>query len=116
MKKETFPQSIGVLFIRWNLYNRVAVGVAYFECGKMVFMNVDKTKMIKLCDNFLSKNVTYDFISEYPIAMKKQKMNEEFWNDQAIQQNNILELKKTSPIAMKLNRKEFNKFSKIYLK
>lgn len=109
-------QSIGVLFIRWNLYNRVAVAVSYFENGKMVYMVIDKNKMLKLCSNFLSKNVTYEFISEYPMAMKKKKITEEFWNDQSIQQNGILELNKVSPIAIKLNRKQFTKFSKLYLK
>ena len=113
---ETLPQSVGILFIRWNLHNRVAVGVVYFEFGQMVFMNLDKNKMIKLCDNFLSENAPYEFISVYPIAMKKQKITEEFWNDQAMQQNGILELKKTSPISIKLSRKDFNKYAKTYLK
>jgi hypothetical protein len=114
--KKHLPQSIGVLFIRWNLYNRIAVAVAYFEEGNMVYMNIDKNKMRKICANFLPKEVDYEFISEYPIAMKKQKTNEEFWNDMAIQQNGILELKKVSPIAIRLNRVDFNKFAKIYLK
>lgn len=115
-KKKNLPQSIGILFIRWNLWNRVAVAVSYFEDGNMVYMTVDKNKMLKLCSNFLSKNVTYEFISQYPIDMKKQKIKEDFWNDQAIQQNGILEIKEVSPIAIRLNRKDFNKFAKIYLK
>lgn len=115
-KKKHLPQSIGVLFIRWNLYNRIAVAVAYFEEGEMVYMTIDKNKMLKLCSNFLPKDVTYEFISEYPISMKKQKTNEAFWNEMAIQQNGILELNKVSPIAIKLNRKDFNKYAELYLK
>jgi hypothetical protein len=38
-------QSIGIIFLRWNLYNRVAVAVAYFENGKPVFFNCDKKKI-----------------------------------------------------------------------
>ncbi len=112
----TIQQSIGVLFIRWNLHNRVAVAVAYFEEGKMVYMTISKSKMLKLCSNFLPKNVTYDFISEYPNAMKKKKITEQFWNKMAIQQNGILELKKVSPTSRKLNIKDFNQFAKLYLK
>lgn len=114
--KKYLPQSIGVLFIRWNLYNRVAVAVAYFEEGEMAYMTINKNKMLKLCSDFLPKIVTYEFISEYPTAIKKQKKNESFWNEMAIQQNGILELKKASPIAIKLNKKDFNKLAKIYLK
>ncbi|MBK7362814.1 MAG: hypothetical protein IPJ01_11000 [Micavibrio sp.] len=115
-KKKHLPQSIGVLFIRWNLQNRVSVAVAYFEEGEMVYMTIDKNKMLKLCSNFLPKDVTYEFISDYPIAMKKQKTNEAFWNEMAIQQNGILELNKVSPISIKLNRKDFNNYAKLYLK
>jgi len=114
--KKALPQSIGILFIRWNLCNRVAVAVAYFEEGEMVYMTISKSKMMKLCDNFLSNNVTYEFISNYPIAMKNKKINEVVWNNMAIQQNGILELKTTSQIAYKLNKEGFNKFAKIYLK
>ena len=111
-KKKCLPQSIGILFIRWNFYNRIAVAVAYFEEGKMIYMTIDKEKMKKICDNFLPKEVTYDFISDYPIAMKKQKISETAWNDMAIQQNGILEIKKVSPIASKLNMKKFNQYAK----
>lgn len=113
-KKKQLSQSIGVFFIRWNLYNRVAVAVAYFEEGEMVFMKVDKKKMQKLCDNFIP--VSFFFISKTPLAMQKQKTNSDIWNKQSDQQNGILEIKKASPIAIKLNRRDFNKFAKIYLK
>ena len=114
-KKKHLPQSTGLLFIRWNFYNRICVAVAYFEEGKMIYMTIDKDKMRKICDNFLPKEVTYDFISDYPIAMKGKKVNEAFWNDMAIQQNGILEIKKVSPIASKLNRKKFNQYAKHFL-
>ena len=114
--KKHLPQSIGVLFIRWNLYNRVAVAVAYFEEGKMVYITISKSKMLKLCSNFLPKGVDYGFISEYPIAIKRKKVNESFWDEMASQQNGILELNKVSPIAIKLNRKLFYRCARLYLK
>lgn len=107
-------QSIGILFIRWNLFNRVAVAVAYFENGAMKYMIVDKSIIKKICDNFI-KDVDIDFVSEYPIAMKKKKVNEAFWNDQSIQQNGLLEIHKTSVVGIKLSRKYFNDIAKHYL-
>jgi len=116
MAKTKLPQSTGVMFIRWNLYNRVAVAVAYFEKGKMVFIKLDRSKIRKICHNFLPKEVTIDFVSYYPAAMKKQNISEEYWNGMAIHQNGILEIHKTSAIASKLDRKKFNKYANIYLK
>lgn len=113
--KKCLPQSTGILFIRWNFYNRIAIAVAYFEEGKMVYMTIDKNKMIKLCDNFLPENITYEWISDYPNTMKNLKISEENWNNESIQQNGILEIKKTSPIASKLNRKKFNQYAKHFL-
>ena len=113
--KSKLPQSTGIMFIRWNYFNRIIVGVAYFEKGKMVFMKLDKDKMLKICLDFLPKEVSYDFILDYPIAMKKQKISEDAWNDMAIQQNGILEIHKTYPVASKLDKRRFNKYANIFL-
>ena len=115
INKSKIPQSIGILFIRWNFYNRVCVGVAYFENGKMVFMKLDKLKIIKIYHNFMPKEVIADFVSDYPVAMKKQNISEIAWNHMAIQQNGILEIHGTNPVASKMDRKQFNKYAKIYL-
>jgi hypothetical protein len=118
IKKKTLPvpQSIGIIFIRWNLYNRVAVAVAYFELEEMVHMTISKSKIRKLCSNFLDKNVSYDFALSYPNAMKKQKTNVEFWNKQWSVQNGLIEIQKPSYVGIRLNKSEFNKFAKLYIK
>jgi len=107
-------QSIGILFIRWNIYNRIAVSVAYFENGKMKYMIVDKSIIKKICNNFI-KDVDVDFVSEYPNAFKKKKINEASWNEQAIQQNGLLEIKKTSVVGVKMSKNDFNDIAKHYL-
>ena len=113
-KPKILKQSIGILFIRWNIYNRIAVAVAYFENGKMKYMIVDKSIIKKICDNFI-KDVDINFVSEYPLAFKKKKINEAFWNDQAIQQNGLLEIKKTSVVGVKMSKNDFNDIAKYYL-
>ncbi len=112
MKK--LQQSTAILFIRWNLFNMVCVAVAYFEKGKMVYIKVDKLKIRKICNDFLPKEVNYDFVSELPILIKKNKISEKRWNEVAIQRG-IYDIQKTSPVARKLTLKEFNNLSKIYL-
>jgi hypothetical protein len=113
--KPHFPNAIGVLFLRWNLYNRVAVSVAYFEEEKMVYMKNSEINMLKLCRSFLP-DLDFEFISSYPLAIQTQKTNAEFWDKMAIEQNGLYEFHKVNPIAIKLTRKDFNTLANLYLK
>jgi len=108
-------QSTGVLFIRWNLTNRVAIAVAYFENGKMVYMNIDKEKVKKICRTFIP-HVSYKFILQYPNSFKELKLSELDWNKESFSQNGIIEIKKTNAISIRLTEKKFNDYASIYLK
>lgn len=106
--------SVGRLFLRWNLHNRVCVCVAYFENGKMAFMKIDKNKIMLLCNNFIA--ASYDCALEYPVLIKKRKINENRWNEMVFEQTGLLEIQRTNPIAADFTRKQFNQFCNVYLK
>lgn len=116
MKKKKF--SVGLIFIRWNIHNRVCIGVCFFKDGQFVKLKISRKLIENILQNFMSTSpISLSFIQEHTDGMKRIKVSEKEWNHQAIQQNGILEIHKTNPIAIVTYTDELiNKYSKIFLK
>jgi hypothetical protein len=107
--------STGIIFIRWGIHNRVAIGVIFFKNGKFERFKVDNTLIDRTIKTFI-KPVSPAFIKEYTNGIKSYKPTEKYWNDQANQQNGILELHKSNPIVAKeITTKLVNNYCKIFL-
>ena len=111
-------RSSALMFVRWNVWNRVCFAVFYFENGKYVYSIIDKKLCTSVVRKFI-KGVSPSFVYSYATGTAKYKPTEEQWNHDASQQNGIIKMEKCNGYILteKMNEKTWmQQYAQLYLR
>ena len=101
--------TLGIIFIHWGTFNKVAFGMGFFKNGKLTDLICDYEIVEKVLKTFIP-DADLSFIKIVPDGILKAKITEKYWNENLnVYQNGIIGFEQTRihTCLKKENKKRF---------